>query len=84
MSGVAQTPGWPRLERTTDGMEYRIRPMRADDAAREREFILSLSPESRFQRSNLPLYAAWSRFSAPLPAASITTTPRSVAALIAS
>jgi len=50
MSGVAQTPGWPRLERTTDGMEYRIRPMRADDAAREREFILSLSHESRFQR----------------------------------
>jgi acetyltransferase len=32
------------------GIEYRIRPIRPDDAARERAFILSLSPESRFQR----------------------------------
>jgi acetyltransferase len=32
------------------GVEYRVRPIRPDDAAREREFILSLSPESRFQR----------------------------------
>ena len=32
------------------GVEYRIRPIRRDDAEREREFILSLSPESRFQR----------------------------------
>jgi acetyltransferase len=32
------------------GMEYRIRPIRGDDAARERDFIMSLSPESRFQR----------------------------------
>ena len=32
------------------GIEYRIRPIRPDDASREREFILSLSPESRFQR----------------------------------
>jgi acetyltransferase len=29
---------------------YRIRPIRRDDADRERAFILSLSPESRFQR----------------------------------
>ena len=41
---------WPHLERTCDGVEYRIRPICKDDAAREREFILSLSPESRFQR----------------------------------
>lgn len=32
------------------GVEYRIRPIRTDDADRERDFILSLSPESRFQR----------------------------------
>jgi acetyltransferase len=32
------------------GIEYRIRPIRPDDAERERAFILSLSPESRFQR----------------------------------
>lgn len=32
------------------GPDYRIRPIRPDDAARERAFILSLSPESRFQR----------------------------------
>lgn len=32
------------------GVAYRIRPIRGNDAEREREFILSLSPESRFQR----------------------------------
>jgi acetyltransferase len=32
------------------GVDYRVRPIRADDAERERAFILSLSPESRFQR----------------------------------
>jgi acetyltransferase len=32
------------------GIDYRIRPIRADDASREHAFILSLSPESRFQR----------------------------------
>ena len=32
------------------GVEYRIRPIRRDDAERERAFIMSLSPESRFQR----------------------------------
>jgi acetyltransferase len=32
------------------GKDYHIRPIRPDDAARERAFILSLSPESRFQR----------------------------------
>ena len=32
------------------GIEYRIRPIRSDDAERERAFIMSLSPESRFQR----------------------------------
>lgn len=32
------------------GVEYRIRPIRPDDAGREREFIVSLTPESRYQR----------------------------------
>jgi len=32
------------------GVEYRIRPIRSDDADREHAFIMSLSPESRFQR----------------------------------
>lgn len=32
------------------GIEYHIRPIRPDDAWREHAFILSLSPESRFQR----------------------------------
>lgn len=32
------------------GVAYRIRPIRRDDAERERAFIMSLSPESRFQR----------------------------------
>jgi acetyltransferase len=32
------------------GVEYCIRPIRIDDAERERAFIMSLSPESRFQR----------------------------------
>jgi acetyltransferase len=41
---------WPRTERLADGTEYRIRPIRAEDATREREFILGLSPASRFDR----------------------------------
>jgi acetyltransferase len=41
---------WPRHERSCDGVEYRVRPINKDDAAREREFIQGLSPESRYQR----------------------------------
>jgi len=44
------SPAWPRKARMTGDVEYRIRPIRGDDAARERDFIMSLSPESRFQR----------------------------------
>ncbi len=36
--------------RTRDGIAYRIRPIRAEDAEREREFIVSLSDESRHNR----------------------------------
>ncbi|MBC8026382.1 MAG: GNAT family N-acetyltransferase [Steroidobacteraceae bacterium] len=50
MSGQAQRGSWPRAARTPAGVDYRIRPIRKDDAARERTFILDLSPASRFQR----------------------------------
>ena len=43
-------PAWPRTARMEGGVEYHIRPIRRDDAERERAFIMSLSPESRFQR----------------------------------
>ena len=33
-----------------DGVAYRIRPIRPDDAERERAFIDGLSPQSRYQR----------------------------------
>lgn len=47
---AAPKSDWPRAARMTGGLEYHIRPIRPDDAERERAFILSLSPESRFQR----------------------------------
>jgi acetyltransferase len=46
----APAPTWPAAACTADGVAYRIRPIRPDDAARERAFIMALSPESRFQR----------------------------------
>ncbi len=42
--------GWERAVITRDNLAYRIRPVRADDGARERAFILALSPESRYTR----------------------------------
>ena len=50
MSPRTHAPAWPRAERSSDGVAYRVRPIRPDDAARERAFILAMSPESRFQR----------------------------------
>jgi acetyltransferase len=41
---------WERAALTRDGAAYRIRPIRADDSARERAFIVGLSPESRYTR----------------------------------
>jgi acetyltransferase len=35
---------------TRDGVEYRIRPIRPDDAVRERDFLAALSEESRRNR----------------------------------
>ncbi len=42
--------GWERSGLTRDHVMYRIRPIREDDAARERAFIMALSPESRYTR----------------------------------
>jgi acetyltransferase len=41
---------WPRTVRLDDGLEYRVRPICHGDTARERDFILALSPHSRFDR----------------------------------
>ena len=41
---------FPLTEHATDGQRYRIRPIRPDDAQRERDFIAALSPESRYLR----------------------------------
>jgi len=48
---VANYPAqWERVAHTLDGAEYRIRPIRADDLQRERDFIMGLSEESRYTR----------------------------------
>ncbi|HET9475308.1 MAG TPA: GNAT family N-acetyltransferase [Steroidobacteraceae bacterium] len=39
-----------RAAGTSGGVPYHIRPIRPDDAGREREFINGLSPQSRYQR----------------------------------
>jgi acetyltransferase len=41
---------WTRVVTTRHHVTYRIRPICAEDAARERVFIMGLSPESRYQR----------------------------------
>ena len=41
---------WPCIQSMEGGIEYHVRPIRPDDAERERAFIVNLSPESRFQR----------------------------------
>jgi acetyltransferase len=41
---------WVRVGATRDQVVYGIRPICADDAARERAFIMALSPESRYTR----------------------------------
>jgi len=43
-------PAFPVTARTTQGIPYSIRPIRRDDAGRERDFINGMSPESRYQR----------------------------------
>src|SRR4029079_1487925 len=46
----APAPRWPRRERTSDGIEYGVRPLSREGAARARAFMLGMSPESRFHR----------------------------------
>jgi acetyltransferase len=41
---------WERTATTRDGVSFRMRPIRPDDAERERRFIIRLSPESRYLR----------------------------------
>lgn len=41
---------WERSGFTRDNVAYRIRPIRADDAARERAFIMALSANARYTR----------------------------------
>jgi GNAT superfamily N-acetyltransferase len=41
---------WERTAFTRDHVAYRIRPIRGDDAARERAFIMALSPDARYSR----------------------------------
>lgn len=41
---------WPQAARTCDGVDYLIRPIEPSDAQAEREFILRMSPASRYQR----------------------------------
>jgi acetyltransferase len=43
-------PHWPLVVRTSDGVEYRIRPIEQADAGRERDFIRRMSPQSRYSR----------------------------------
>ena len=49
------------------GVEYRIRPIRGEDAERERAFIMNLSPESRFRRLMYTLREPSAEFVARLP-----------------
>jgi acetyltransferase len=41
---------WERTASTRDGVPFRIRPIRVDDEKLDREFIIRLSPESRYRR----------------------------------
>ena len=41
---------WQRIARTRDGIDYRIRPIRIEDAERDRAFIIHLSEASRYKR----------------------------------
>jgi acetyltransferase len=41
---------WERIASTRDGVPFRIRPIRVDDETLDREFIIQLSPESRYRR----------------------------------
>jgi acetyltransferase len=50
MNRATSATPWPHAVRMPDGTGYHIRPIRGDDVARERAFLMKLSPESRYQR----------------------------------
>jgi acetyltransferase len=50
MNVVNYPADWKRVAHTLDGVEYRIRPIRADDLLRDKDFLMGLSPESRYTR----------------------------------
>ena len=47
---VAYPAQWERNATTRDGVSFRVRPIRPDDESLEHEFIVRLSPESRYKR----------------------------------
>jgi acetyltransferase len=50
-SGAADYPAqWQRVAQTSDGVAYRIRPIRIEDAERDKAFIMHLSAASRYKR----------------------------------
>ncbi len=48
MPRAAQT--WPQSEQTQDGRPFAIRPIRIEDAQRDRDFLMHLSDDSRYKR----------------------------------
>ena len=50
INSTGHSDNWARIATTRDNMTYRIRPICAADAARERAFIMGLSPETRYSR----------------------------------
>jgi acetyltransferase len=47
---AAYPADWERTASTRDGIPFRVRPIRPDDESLERQFIVRLSPESRYKR----------------------------------
>jgi acetyltransferase len=50
VDGAEYPAQWQRVARTRDGVDYRIRPIRIEDAERDRAFIIHLSEASRYKR----------------------------------
>lgn len=47
---MAYPSEWERVATTIDGVKYRVRPIRPDDAQRDQDFVSGLSVESRYKR----------------------------------
>jgi len=47
---VAYPAQWERTATTRDGVSFLVRPIRPDDESLEHQFIVRLSPESRYKR----------------------------------